>query len=228
MAGKNKIAYAACIGYTNFSEKRQIRFRQLLKNFDALSVREIQGTEFTQQFTDKTVYNVLDPTLLLDAEDYAKIAKPPKEKDYILVYNCLKNNKKMLADAHKTAKERNLKVIEISVYHYNRFKNKVKLDIGLEEWLGYFQNASYVFTNAFHGVCFSLIFKKNFYTYARGTKDSRVTSILHLLNLEDKFLQNDSPLPPLADIDYDTVYRHLERERKSSQDFLFRALNQNL
>lgn len=225
MQGKNKIAYAACIGYTNFTEKRQERFRELLKNFDALSVREIQGTEFTQGFTDQKVYNVLDPTLLLDAEDYEKVIKPPKEKDYILVYNCLKNNRQMLKDAKKIAKEKNLKVIELSVYWHNFYRNKVKLDVGIEEFLGYFQNASYVLTNAFHGVCFSLIFKKDFYTYARGTKDSRVTSILHLLELDYKFIDNEEKLPPLKEIDYENVYRNLERERKSSAKFLFDALS---
>ena len=93
--------------------------RDRLKNFDSISVREIQGTEFTQEYTDKPVVNVLDPTLLLDAEDYAKIAVKPKEKHYLLVYNCLKNNRKMLEDAHKIAKERGLEVIEISVFYTN-------------------------------------------------------------------------------------------------------------
>lgn len=226
MQGLNKISYAACIGYTNFTEKRQERFRKLLTNFDAISVREIQGTEFTQQFTDKPVTNVLDPTLLLDAKDYEDIVIPPQEKqEYLLVYNCLKNNKKMLKDAQKIAKEKNLKVIEISVFYGNIFRNKVKLDIGIEEFLGYFKNASYVLTNAFHGVCFSIIYKKDFYTYARGTKDSRVTSILHLLDLDDKFLQNDEELPTIKAIDYNHVYEKLETERQISKAFLFNALH---
>jgi len=225
MKDKNKISYAACIGYTKFSEKRQAKFRELLKNFDSISVREIQGTEFTQQFTDKKVYNVLDPTLLLDAEDYQDIIISPKEQGYVLVYNCLKNNKKMVLDAKKAAKQLGLKVIEVSVYYNNFYLDKVKTTIGIEEFLGYFQNASYVFTNAFHGVCFSLIFKKDFYTYARGTKDSRVTSILHLMDLDGRFLQNDQELPAITSIDYDKVYEHLNRERKKSQDFLFRALH---
>lgn len=226
LKGKNKIAYAACIGYTKFSEKRQNRFRELLKNFDAISVREIQGAEFTKQFTDKPVYNVLDPTLLLDAQDYAKIAVKPKESGYLLVYNCLKNNRKMLEDAERIAKERGLKVIEISVFYTNVFLNKVKLRIGIEEFLGYFQHADYVLTNAFHGVCFSVINKKEFYTYARGTKDSRVTSILHLLNLDDRFLENEQELPELPEIDYDDVYKHLNRERESSAKFLTDAFAQ--
>lgn len=117
-----------------FPKRDRARFRELLKNFDSISVREIQGTEFTQEYTDKPVVNVLDPTLLLDAEDYAKIAVKPKEKHYLLVYNCLKNNRKMLEDAHKIAKERGLEVIEISVFYTNIFRNKVKLSIGIEEF----------------------------------------------------------------------------------------------
>lgn len=228
MRGKNKISYAACIGYTNFSEKRQARFRELLKNFDSISVREIQGTEFTQEYTDKPVVNVLDPTLLLDAEDYAKIAVKPKEKHYLLVYNCLKNNRKMLEDAHKIAKERGLEVIEISVFYTNIFRNKVKLSIGIEEFLGYFIHADFILTNAFHGVCFSLINKKSFYTYARGTKDSRVTSILHLLHLDDRFLQNDQEMPAVTEIDYDDVYKHLQAEREKSAKFLTDAFAKSL
>ena len=228
MRGKNKISYAACIGYTNFSEKRQARFRELLKNFDSISVREIQGTEFTQEYTDKPVVNVLDPTLLLDAEDYAKIAVKPKEKHYLLVYNCLKNNRKMLEDAHKIAKERGLEVIEISVFYTNIFRNKVKLSIGIEEFLGYFMHADFILTNAFHGVCFSLINKKSFYTYARGTKDSRVTSILHLLHLDDRFLQNDQEMPAVTEIDYDDVYKHLQAEREKSAKFLTDAFAKSL
>lgn len=226
LKGKNKIAYAACIGYTKFSEKRQKRFRELLTNFDAISVREIQGTEFTRQFTDKPVYNVLDPTLLLDAKDYAEIAVKPKESGYLLVYNCLKNNRKMLKDAERIAKERGLKVIEISVFYTNIFINKVKLRIGIEEFLGYFQYADYVLTNAFHGVCFSVINQKDFYTYARGTKDSRVTSILHLLNIDDRFLENEQELPELKAIDYEDVYQHLESEREKSAKFLSDAFTQ--
>ena len=223
LQGKNKISYAACIGYTNFSEKRQNRFRQLLKNFDSISVREIQGTEFTQQFTDQPVYNVLDPTLLLDAEDYAKIAVKPKESGYLLVYNCLKNNQKMLKDAKRIAAEKGLQVIEISVFYTNIFKNKVKLSIGIEEFLGYFQYADCVLTNAFHGVCFSIINKKSFYTYARGTKDSRVTSILHLLHLDDKFIDNEETLGAFEEIDYDQVYTYLQEEREKSGKFLMDA-----
>lgn len=134
----------------------------------------------------------------------------------------------MLEDAHKIAKERGLEVIEISVFYTNIFRNKVKLSIGIEEFLGYFMHADFILTNAFHGICFSLINKKSFYTYARGTKDSRVTSILHLLHLDDRFLQNDQEMPAVTEIDYDDVYKHLQAEREKSAKFLTDAFAKSL
>lgn len=89
-------------------------------------------------------------------------------------------------------------------------------------------HADFILTNAFHGVCFSLINKKGFYTYARGTKDSRVTSILHLLHLDDRFLQNDQEMPAVTEIDYDDVYKHLQAEREKSAKFLTDAFAKSL
>lgn len=224
MRGLRKLSYAASIGYTRFNPTQEQEFKELLKNLDYLSVRETPGTEFTRQYTDKPVTTVLDPTLLLDAADYADVCQQPKEKGYVLVYNCLKNNAKMIKDAKKIAREKGLRVVELSVYIHNKLDHKTRVSAGIEEFLGYFQNASYIMTNAFHGVCFSLIFKKDFYTYARGTKDSRVTSILDLMDLNDRFMQNGQPLPPVTAIDYDRVYQHLTRERQISSDYLFGAL----
>ena len=76
--------------------------------------------------------------------------------------------------------------------------------------------------------CFSLINKKSFYTYARGTKDSRVTSILHLLHLDARFLQNDQEMPAVTEIDYDDVYKHLQAEREKSAKFLTDAFAKSL
>ena len=74
------------------------------------------------------------------------------------------NDKKMLKQAKELSQKLNLKLIEISVFSENRlfFNHKIKNGIGIEEFLGYFKNASFIVTNAFHGLCFSLIFKKNF------------------------------------------------------------------
>ncbi len=224
MRGMRKIAYAPSIGYYNFTQERQVQFRSLLKNIDFISCREIQGTEFTRQFTDKPVTNVLDPTLLLDSADYDGICQPPRDKGYVLVYNCLKNNHKMIRDAKKIARARNLKVVELSVYIHNKLDHKTVVSAGIEEFIGYFKHADFVVTNAFHGVCFSLVFKKDFFTYARGTKDSRVTSILSLLGLNDRFLLNTDELPPLAPIDYTAVYQLLDEERRKSRAYLDQAL----
>ena len=66
------------------------------------------------------------------------------------------------------------------------------------------------------------------YKNTDGTKDSRVTSILHLLHLDDRFLQNDQEMPAVTEIDYDDVYKHLQAEREKSAKFLTDAFAKSL
>ena len=69
------------------------------------------------------------------------------------------------------------------------------------------------------------MFKKDFLAYARGTKDSRVTSLLGLLGLDAHFMPPKTPAPDLPDIDWDAVYGRLEEQRTISRDFLFNAIS---
>lgn len=219
---KTRIAYAASIGNTNFSDENKEKFRKLVNRLDAISIREIQGVEFTQNFTNKNVRCVLDPTLLLKAEDYEDIIKEPKEKGYVLVYNCLSNNKAMVKAAKKLADSMNLQLIEISTFILNRRLKcgKVKIDIGVEEFLGLFKNASFVVTNAFHGTCFSLIFGKDFYTYSRSDKDSRMTSILKQLGIEERFVEQNTRKLENKPINYKDVNCKLDTLREESIKYL--------
>ena len=70
-----KIAYATSFGTDQweFSEEQEKRCKQLVKQFDAVSVREESGISLCQQFLDVDAEHVLDPTLLLKQEDYLKI-----------------------------------------------------------------------------------------------------------------------------------------------------------
>jgi len=226
MRGMNRISYAASIGYTNFSAARQEEFRTLLEGVDHISLREVPGADFAREFTDKPVTAVLDPTLLLDAEDYADVCVRPPERGYVLVYNCLKNNRKMVRDAQRIAARRGLEVVEISVYVHNKLDHTTHVSPGIEQFLGYMANADYILTNAFHGLCFATVFKKEFLAYARGTKDSRVTSLLGLLGMDDRFMPPKTPVPEhLPAIDWAAVYARLAEQRKVSADFLFGAIS---
>jgi len=80
------IAYAPSFGVSGIYFHHE-EIRKLLEEIDSISVRESEGAEIIRELTGREVPVVLDPTLLLDADDWRAIARPPeKTKPYILCY----------------------------------------------------------------------------------------------------------------------------------------------
>ena len=69
-----RIAYAASFGVEQctFSEEQLFICSALLKQFDAVSVREDSGVRICKESFGVEATQMLDPTLLLDADDYRK------------------------------------------------------------------------------------------------------------------------------------------------------------
>lgn len=84
-----KISYAASFGVSIIPEKKEIEYAEYLKSFKSISVREHQGSIIVKKLSDRDATVVLDPTLLLDEEDWMKVEKKslcrPKGK-YVFVY----------------------------------------------------------------------------------------------------------------------------------------------
>jgi hypothetical protein len=221
-----KIAYAASISNTFFNEDEEKEFVPLLKNFDYISVRERQTAEYVQKFTDKKVFHVLDPVLLLDSEDYQPYIKYTKKCNYLLAYNCMHNDRIMMKRAKEFAKAMNWDLIEISNFDWNRIHNKVYSSLGIEEFLGFFLNAQFVVTNGFHGMCFSIIFRKNFYVFERDSIDLKIKSLISVLDLHHCFITGNKKNDKFVNntIDYDVVYKRLDSERRRSINFINNAI----
>jgi hypothetical protein len=222
---KRCIAYAPSFGETIYSDDEINIFRKLISKFSAVSVREKVNM---RAFENDDVFEALDPTLLLEAEDYDKFALVPKiNKKYILIY-ALQNNNDVMSLVKKIAKEENLKVIEVSWEFMNKYRygHKMKYDSGIEEWLGLIKNAEYVFTNSFHGVVFSIIYRKEFYAYTRSDAKAKIATICDKLGIKERMICTDKGTIKLSDkpIDYDAVYEKLDFFRSESKKFLLDGL----
>lgn len=221
--GLNKVAYSPSISNTNLSKQQEIEFSTLLKNYDFLSSREDETAQYVQNLTKRECHWVLDPVLLLSSEDYLPYTKKLPYKDFIIVYNCMKNDKNLIKEAQKFADEKNLMLIEISDYNQNKiiYKHKVLTDLGIEEYLYLFSEASYIFTNGFHGACFSLVFNKEFFLFARDGVDIKIKSLLRLFDLNERFVDfNCSPSQGVKKIDYSKINEILSREKEKSIQFI--------
>lgn len=222
--GKKKIAYAPSLGSKPFSAEETLEFKKLTSSFCAISIRESQGAKYVSSLLGKKIDWVLDPTLLLEAEDYEKILIEPKEKNYILVYNCMLNDRTMVREAEKYANKKGKQLIEISNWLANifYFNHKIKTSLGIEEFLGYFKYADEIICNAFHGFCFSIIFKKDVFLFQRDNSDYRMQNITDALGLSSRFIRvNDKRIPIQNNkIDFDLVYKKLYVHRKRSELFI--------
>jgi len=225
--GINKVAYSPSISNTQLSNEQEKEFKKLLKNYDYLSSREDETANYVAELTGRECQWVLDPVLLLSKQDYEPYMEEVDFKDYVIVYNCMKNDSNLLKEAKDYADKNGLLLIEISDYNQNKikYKHRVLTDLGIEEFLYLFNNASYIFTNGFHGACFSIVFNKNFYLFARDGVDIKITSLLRMFDLEDRYVGLGQKIDKNANaIDYKKINEVLLKEREKSIKYILGAI----
>ena len=226
---RRKIAYAPSFGIPHVPEGMEEELRGYLAGFSHVSVRERQGQVIVEEVTGKTVPVVLDPTLLLDREEWGAIAQPPADKGYILCY-CISKPGALSPYIHALAEKTGLPVVQLCGTRQKVHpKAKCVLDAGPAEFLGLFQNASYVCTNSFHGTVFSVQFQKLFFTAVAPSElaapeSSRTFSILSRLGLTGRIIGKGDTAGLDDAIDWASVDRRLEEARQSSLTYLRAAL----
>ncbi len=233
------IAYAASFGHKNFTNsfKEKLRLKIFIKAFDAISVREDSGVEILKDKFNTNGVHTLDPLFLCNMKHYEDLIdeiEPVEENHHILTYILDPNQEKknfILNSANKL----NKKFVNIlDGNHYNHEKNKAKLDlentkhvVNIQEFLAYFKNSDFVITDSFHGTCIAILFKKPF--IAIGNKKRGITrfeSLLKKFNLMDRLIYNIDEINSelFTPINYDEVYKILEKEKELSLKWLIDAL----
>ena len=99
----------------------------------------------------------------------------------------------MIQNAMNFAKENNLevKIINSFMNNYEKIEDSYPTPIGIEDFLGMVKNCKYLFTNSYHGICFSIIFEKEFWAFSRKANNDKILTILELFNLRNRFVEND-------------------------------------
>lgn len=220
-----KISYGASKAAPVFSNLEKEYFREKLLQFEAVSVREESLATALKRDCYVEAETVLDPTFLLDAEDYMAVAEPINvTQPFVLAYY-LSEEEQLFNCAQKVAEQLKQPLVEIHFYRTERSSGWQVADCGPGEFLTYFRNASCVLTNSFHGVAFSIIFQRPF--YAVYGKDSRKDSILNKLNLTERHIYSPQDIM-CGDIGLQSVDASalLRREREKTLAFLKKSIGQ--
>lgn len=225
--GAKKISYAASFGKERLDNWENEETKKLLKRYNDISVRELSGQRILKDLGIKKSECVLDPTLLLDGDEWKKIAsKKFQNEEYILVYN-LNRNKKIHDYAVKLSNKTGLKIKYITYQVHDFYKKgKMYCNTSVENYLALIANAKYVVTDSFHGVAFSINFNRDFMVVYPEKFSARLKSILEITGLFGRVVDGDDLKLSEENIDYGKVNRIIDDERKKSMEFLKEALNE--
>ena len=218
-----KISYAASFGVSKIPLERKEEYAKNLRKFKAISVREKQGIEIVKELTGRNATLVLDPTLMLDENEWKKVEKKP---------NCCPKNKYIFVYALGDKSDQFKMTIEHKQVKYEIFdvrlvqKNGKELPIGPSEFLYLIRNSEMVLTDSFHATVFSIIFHKKFITFNRPglNMNSRIESLAELLGVKNRLTKYGN-LDCEAEVNYENIDKILKEERRKSIEFLKVALN---
>ena len=219
-----KIAYAVSNGHDAVPERIWSIFEEYVKSVQSISVREEGFSTFLNKKKEKNI-RVLDPIFLLNRMEWAKITVIPKETDYILSYS-FNESPHYFEKIEKVAKIMQKQLICLN-FKKNRLPHYIKQysQNGPREFLGFFNNASFVITNSFHGTAFSILYGKQFIVIPPIKRRERVDSLLNLFNLKSQLIEDDQEIDVIPIVEYNKVNKIISSEKEKSLDFLLSNLN---
>lgn len=213
-----KIAYAASFGTESLKESTKERIKPFLSRFSHISARENSGKRILEEL-GVNAQTVLDPTLVLPRAAYEELLNGKTFANNQPVFSYVLHHGQSLAQKIVHCVQRS--------FHQEE-KDASQLYIGVYEWLYRLCKSEFVVTNSFHGVVMSLIFHRPFVAIPveRSGMNDRILTLLTNLGLEDRIVSSTEGLDELIhkDIPWETVDERLEQMRRSSEDFLLKAV----
>lgn len=221
-----KLAFAASFGKAIFDEQTLKEYRVLLKKYDSLAVRENVAVELLKKM-DISAKQVLDPTLLMDADAWSEYVKPMKKPEkYVLVYQ-IHANSDLDHYAVKFAEKAELPLLRVSpLLHQAKRSGKFVYCPDISGFLDLVKNATYLVTDSFHGTAFAINFNTQFVEVLPNTgTSSRNQSILELTGLTDRIVRD---LNDFSYIDQEIDFKEANEKISTSRIESIRILEEML
>lgn len=235
-----KIAYAASFGHDRIWGRESDRAEEafFMQQFDRFSVREDSAVELSKTMFGVNATWVLDPVFTAPIENYLKLIKrckqsPPRDP-YLFAY-VLDPSKEKENILKNIALSEKLTIRAISDVGHQKDKVTKQWNIDtlfgakIETWLSHIYHCNYFVTDSFHGMCFAIMFHKQFLVLVNKRRgETRFTSLLGLLGLTERLCYSEDELKhkgrTLTPINYNVVDEILERERNRSIQWLYDSI----
>jgi len=224
-----RISYAPCCGRPDQNLNARPEVKEWLSRFDHISVRNEFSKNVVSKFVDKEISVVADPTVLARLTDVEKKVPLPCD-EYILMYTLGHEIDGGHNAVIREIREKNGDLPVVAVIptahkpHIAPCADIKILDAGPAEWLWLIANASFVYTDSFHGALFSMKYRKPFLAYY--AEQGRAPRLLDLagrygvgqavVGSVDDALEKEAFLP----LDYPKIERMMDDDARRSIEFL--------
>lgn len=223
------------------------KYTQLINSFDYISHREKNACNITRRWFDrKDTVHVLDPVFLVPVKIWYDLIS---EIEYnipsnIITYYMIESRSSFLKTFHNISSKLGLNEILICTNNTKKLQAVIErstlLDfetpinfpdspVDFRIWLRYMRDSEKILVSSYHGICFSLIFKKNFVCFrSKNIYDTRILDILKTVGLEDRMIDEydiDKAIELYnTPIDWNNVCTKLNKMISKSKNWLKNAL----
>lgn len=234
-----KVSYATSFGLAQLPPYYEMKARQFLETFDAISTREESGRAIVESLGLEAEV-VCDPTMLLAPEKWSELAESSGEvfsSPYIFCY--FLGNNPWQRECVRTLKQR-LGCPVVALSHLDEyiasdnegFADYQPYDVSPLQWVNLIKGASFIMTDSFHGTVFATLFNRPFITFRRHANvgnqstNSRLDTLLERLRLQSRICNNKSELNNLIDASasFDSVNKRIDDYKNESLLWLKHAL----
>ena len=238
---KNICSYAASFGKAKLEKWRSgenvkytasefVDAKRLLKRFSHVSVRETSGVDICKENFDLTAECVLDPVFFLSQNEWKSLftkspSKIKHDTKYILY----------LQQINKDVLDYIDKIDNIDILYNGDDYQKTLSDVAnaklngpkIEDWLQSIAECDVLYTDSYHGMCFAILFNKQFILFdTSGDLFERCKSLMKLLGIESRLATTIEDIERLKNkpIDYAKVNEKLQGLLQQSESFLEKIL----
>lgn len=218
-----RVALSPSFGVNSIPNERVEAYTRYLEGMEHLSVREQQGARIIADLTGREVPVIVDPTVMLDAQQWEKIERKPEgfgDEPFLLTYFLGGKSKEYSEQIKKIASQRGLRIINLL-----DITEEESYLYGPQEFIYLMHNASFVCTDSFHGTVFSILFKRELWAFSRlesgFSGDNRVLTLLQKLEIMDCLYSKGKAW---CRVDYERCEELITRERNAFDAYLKTAL----
>lgn len=229
-AERNKrVAYAPSFGVSEIPNQYKEQYTKYLSEMSHLSVREHAGQKIIKELTGRDSEVLIDPTMMLDKEEWLKVASKPKctpKKKYLLTYVLGNQTEEFKAFVSKLAKEKNLEILNLLDP-----MNKDIHCVDPGEFVYLINEADVMITDSFHGAVFSILTETPFVIFERQDKEvsmnSRIETLVSTFNMESRLSTHIKSIDDVYNIDFSNIDGILKHEREKAINYLKNAFSMN-